>query len=109
MIEKLKMPLSPLQKAWYVLTCYIPRRLPENQLQYDYFYKVCLEAYEVIDSPQARATIASQVGAVPGYRLRKAWGHIANQAKRLTINKIAQENKQAAIIQLQKELEEHMK
>lgn len=108
-VTDLSDPLTDFQIVWYNLTAYIPRLLPRNNEEYDFFLKVCFEAYGVPDSPQARATLAAQVGGVPGYRLRKAWGHLANQAKRLTVNKIAQEYKIRALSELQKQLEDQMK
>lgn len=89
------------KKLYYHLTAYIPRKLPTNETEFMVFKEIMLKYYGVKDEPQTYHIIASQIQCTPGHKLRKPYGHIANQVKRVKINAIAQCYRIAA----QKEME----
>ncbi len=88
------------------LTPWLPRKLPSTQAEYDDMKRILLEAYNVPDEPQVWALVAGHITSTPAHVMRKPWGHIANACKRLAINKLAQDNKVAAINELKAKLEE---
>ncbi len=77
-------------KLYYWLTAYVPRRLPTTEAQYDRFKNVLVDCYGVPNEPQVWALVSGQIASTPAHKLRKSWGHIANAAKRLGINGLAQ-------------------
>lgn len=78
-------------RLFYHLTAYLPRRLPATELQLEHFKRVMTQFYGLPDEPQVWVLVSGQITSTPSHRLRKAWGHIANSAKRININKLSQE------------------
>lgn len=98
--------MNGLVRAYYILTAYLPRRLPETNAQYERFLDVLKHAYDVRDEPMAWATVGGQIKSTEARRIRKPWGHIANAAKRLHINAVAHNLQIMAQNQLDAKLKE---
>lgn len=96
--------MKKLTRAWYVATAYIPRRLPRTESEFLFFKDVLIEAFDVKDEPVSWHCIAGAIGAVPAHKTTRSWGAIANVAKRLTVNKLAQSYRAKA----QRDLEEQL-
>lgn len=97
--------MMKLTTLFYHLTAYLPRRLPRTEAEFLKFKDILLTHYGVEDAPQSYATIAGQIQSTPGHKLRKSYGDIANQCKRLKINALAQCYRVAANQQLRHDLE----
>ena len=101
--------MNALNKLYYLLTTYIPRKLPTTPLEYARFKDILVDAYGVQNDPIAWITVAGQVTSTQTNKLRKSYGAIANAAKRLEINKLASEHRSEEYAALNKRLEEGMK
>lgn len=96
--------MKKLTRFWYIATAYVPRRLPKNEREFLFFRDVLIEAFDVKDEPVSWHCIAGAIGSVPAHKTTRSWGSLANVAKRLTINKLAQSYRAKA----QKDLEEQL-
>lgn len=76
-------------KLFYLLTAYLPRRLPTTPEQYERFKNVLIGCYGVPDTDISWITVAGQITSTPATQIRKSWGSIANAAKRVRINTLA--------------------
>lgn len=97
--------MNKFKRAWFIATAYFPRRLPKNEFEFLRFKDVLVEAYGVKDEPVSWHCVAGNIGSTPAVRLRRPWGELANTAKRLGINQLAQSYRAKA----QKDLEERLK
>lgn len=96
--------IGPIPRAFYLLTAYLPRRLPTNPDEYERFKLVLVGAFGVVDEPKTWITVAGHVRSVDAKRIRCPWGHIANAAKRLTVNELATADHKAAVRALHERL-----
>lgn len=94
-----------LLTIYHRLTAYLPRPLPRNDIQYAKLKETLTLYYGLEDKPEIWAVIASQVQAQPCIGLRKAYGKMANEAKRLKINALAEEQKRLAYREIEAKLE----
>lgn len=101
--------LMTLIKAYYVLTAYVPRKLPRTEEEFMFLRSILIGCYDVKDEAPTWMTVAGQITSTPGHKLRKPWGHIANSAKRLGVNKLAQSYRMAFEDALKKSLEDQTK
>jgi hypothetical protein len=92
-------------KAFYQLTAYVPRRLPETEGQWDNIRKVLGAYYGVPDTLEVWITVAGQIGATPTSQIRRSYAFLANCAKRLGTNKVIHEEKLKMIKVLKDRLE----
>lgn len=90
---------------YYHLTAYVPRRLPATPEQYEHFKTVLVHRFGLPDEPPTWVTVSGQITSTQGDRLRKPWGSIANNVKRLRINNLAMGHKHAAMEQLNLQLQ----
>lgn len=98
--------MNRFKRLYYKLTAYVPRRLPHTSPEYDRFLAVLKEAYDVPDEPAAWATVGGQIKSTKAHWLHKPWGFIANAAKRLYINAVANNLQIMAQAQLTAKLED---
>lgn len=89
------------KRAYYLATAHLPRRLPSTMEDYMRIKHVFLEYYKVPDSPISWATVAGQVSSTPAHKIRKPWAHMANAAKRMSINNLSQQIRARAHDELQ--------
>lgn len=103
--------MNALSRAFYVLTAYVPRKLPTNEKEYDKLLDVFEHAFGVpVDEPAAYVAIAGHIRSVPGTKIRAPWGNIANAAKRAAlVNEYANRQHQLGMEVLQKKLEAAVK
>ncbi len=95
-----------LGRLWYHLTAYVPRLLPATQDEYERVKAVLVHAYDVPDEPQIWVLVAGQIVSHDPYKRRKAWGHIANAAKKLRVMNLAMGHKHAALEELNAKLKD---
>lgn len=86
-----------ITKLYYTLTAYVPRKLPTNQSEYEHFQNVLVVVYGVPDEPQVWTLVPGFICSTPATSIRASWGGIANAAKRLRINNMAQGYRKAAL------------
>lgn len=97
-----------LRKAFYQLTAYVPRRLPRTENEYQKLKNVLTGYYGVQNNPKVWITVASHITGTHAEKLRKPWGKIANCAKRLDINYLAQTHKLNAAEDMDRDLKAKM-
>lgn len=97
-----------IKELYYYLTAYIPRQLPTSVEEYEEMKDIFMRYYGLENNAQIWATVAGQICSTPANSLRKSYGSIVNAAKRLHINKIANEQKMLAIEELQNILKQKM-
>lgn len=97
--------MNPILWLWYYLTAYIPRRLPRNPDEYDRMKHALVDYFGLPNEPQVWALVAGQVTSRQAHKLRMPWGLIANAAKRIEINNVAQEDRKRALAENYKRLE----
>lgn len=97
--------MNKFTRAWYILTAYVHRPLPITEAEFLFFKDVMIEAYGVKDEPVSWHCIAGNIGSIKATKMRAPWGAIANTAKRLSVNKLAQSYRAKA----QKDLEDRLK
>ena len=95
-----------MKRLYYRLTAYWPRPLPTSPREFKHLLHVLHHYYDVPREPQALAVIAGVICSTQPTQVTKAWGHIANAAKRLKINKLANDLKLEAIAALESRLAE---
>src|ERR1700676_1799373 len=100
---------TPFLALWYWLTALYPRRMPTTEAAYDRFKLILVQYFGVPNEPQVWVTVAGQITSAHAQSRRLAWGKIANAAKRLTINKIAQISTNAARKELDAKLHAKVK
>ena len=93
----------------YRLTPWFPRKLPTTKEEYEHMKAVLIKAYGVQDDPRVWATVAGHISSVPSFKIRVAWGSLANCGKRININELAQFFRQQAVTELQTKLEKAIK
>jgi hypothetical protein len=98
-----------LLKLYYILTAYIPRKLPTTEAEFVVFKDKLLKYYGLPDEPQTYAVISGQIQSTLGHKIRKSYGDIANNVKRLKINALAQCYKMAAHEEFKARLEKIQK
>lgn len=91
-------------KTWFWLTAYIPRPLPTNEDEYENFQQDLIQYFGLEDNDHVWITVASQIHATPPTSLYRSYGKIANAAKRLKVNAIAQDQKLLAVGNLEHKL-----
>jgi len=96
-------------KLYYLLTAYIPRKLPTTPLEYAQLKDILVDYYGVPNDAAAWITVAGQITSTQANKLRKSYGAIANAAKRLEINKLASEQKAVEMARFQDKLEKELK
>lgn len=101
--------LEILTKLYYRLTAYVPRKIPSTPDEYQTLVHVLINAYGVPDDPKSWATVAGHLTSVPATKLRYPWGSLANAAKRLQTNALAQHQRMAATAVLREQQEAQIK
>ena len=101
--------MNKFKKLYYQLTAYVPRKLPQTEDQFLDFINIMRKAYDLKDEPQTYVVISGQIQSTEGHRLRKPWGNIANNVKRVKINALAQCYKVAANEQMKYDLDQKVK
>lgn len=94
-----------IKRLYYHLTAYVPRRLPATPEEFEHFKAVLIHCFGLSDEPVTWVTVSGQITSTPGDRLRKPWGTIANNVRRLRINNLAMGHKHAALEQLNQQLQ----
>lgn len=64
--------------------------LPRSPDEFDQLKYILTEAYGVNDEPKSWVTVASHVSSHRSFSLRLGYGYLANSAKRLDMNEVAQ-------------------
>lgn len=95
-----------MKKLWYLLTGWFPRRMPQSEADFLVMRSVLIEIFGVKDEPATWATISGQIGSSAPTTIRKPYNDLANAAKRLRINAIAQSFKMKAVKELEQQLAE---
>ena len=98
--------MNSISKLWYHLTAYLPRRLPDTPQKYERMKRVLIHAFGLPDDAPVWALVSGQISSQHPHKLRMAWGNIANAAKRIGINNLAQDQRKAAMNELQARLSE---
>ncbi len=81
-------------KLYYLLTAYVPRKLPSDEWEYDDLKGILIKYFGLKqDDPKTWLTVAGHIQSTPTYKMTCSYGLLANVAKRLTVNKLAQEHK----------------
>lgn len=96
-------------KIYWIVTSWIPRPLPRSKAEWEKFKKVLSLFLNVPNEPQSWATVAGHVSAIPSHNTRKPYRYFANVAKRLAINKLAQDERSLALQTIKESLEAKMK
>lgn len=91
-------------KVYHMVTAYLPRKMPTTYKEFDDLKHILTQYYGLKDEPAVWATVAGQVTSTKPTSLRKPYIFIANAARRLEVNRIAQEHKEFAFRQLQSKL-----
>ena len=97
-----------IKQIYYQLTAYIPRPIPTTVEEYEEMKEIFMRYYGLENSAPIWATVAGQICSTPATNLRKSYGSIVNAAKRLAINKLANDQKMLAIEGLQNMLKAKM-
>lgn len=92
--------------VWYWLTAYVPRPLPTDHDEYLSFKQALHHYFGLDDNDHVWMTVASQIHSNPPTSLYRSYGKIANAAKRLKVNAIAQDQKLLALSNLETKLRE---
>lgn len=95
-----------MKELFYWLTTYLPRKIPTDSVSLSRLKHILMKYYNVPNQADCWLTIYGQLHSIPAIRLRKSYGHLANAAKRLAINKLVQEEKLLEIKKLEARLEE---
>lgn len=96
-------------KAYYKATGFVPRTFPQTPESYKKFKAILKDAYGVPDEPRAWMTVAGHVCSTPAAQMKRPWAEIANAAKRMNVNEIAQMDKNEYLTAFRNELAEAMK
>lgn len=83
-------------RFYYLATGFIPRDLPTNEIEYELLKYILVEYFDVPNTPATMAQIAGQIQGTPINSLKKSWSKIANAAKRVDINALAEKHKRQA-------------
>lgn len=94
--------------AFYALTKYLPRKLPENGTEFEAMKAKLVNYYGLEDTADSWATVAGQITSTPPTSMRKSYGDLVNAAKRKKVNLIAQNQKILAYSVLEGKLEAAM-
>lgn len=97
--------MGALLTLWFWITAYVPRPLPTNHDEYLRFKQTLHHYFGLDDNDHVWITVASQIHANPPTSLYRSYGKIANAAKRLKVNAIAQDQKLLALENLHTKLE----
>lgn len=81
--------MNKIQKAYYILTAYVPRKLPTTEEGFNHLKKVVVEAYGVRDDVREMTVLVGQITSTHPNKIRRSYGHMANACKRLTMNALA--------------------
>lgn len=95
-----------IYKWYYILTKYLPRPLPQSELEFSKLKELFTTVYGLEDHPQVWYTVASQLTAGPPTSLYRSYGNMVNVAKRLKVAALAQIEKQYASQDLERRLKE---
>lgn len=90
-------PMKPtahfFKKLYYVLTFYMPRRLPKNLEELMKMKEIFITYYGLEDRPDIWFTVCGQISATPATHLRKPYSDMVKAAKRLAVNRLARDAK----------------
>jgi hypothetical protein len=96
--------MNPISRLFYLLTAFVPRRLPATEYEFCHMQDVLVDAYGVTNEAKVWATVCGHMTAVPSTKIRISWGKLATAAKRLEINMLINSHRQRAGEELQKQL-----
>jgi hypothetical protein len=96
-------------KFFYRLTAWFPRLLPTTQTEIDQLKQILVQHFGLKDDPRVWCTVLGQICSVKPTSIRKPYSHLVNVAKRLDINKLANDLKMVEIERLQVMLQEKLK
>lgn len=98
--------LQPVFKLYWMLTGWIPRRLPESLEEYDQMKAVLLNYFGLEDRSDVWATIAGQICGTPVTKMHRSYRSLAIAGKRLQINAVAHSEKIARYAEIQAKINE---
>lgn len=102
--------INPILKAYYLLTSYMPRKLPMTTSQFNNLKYILQSVHKVPEHPEAWIALSGQITSNQANSIRKSHGALANACKRQTIiNKLAHEQKMLVIKDLEDKLREATK
>lgn len=101
--------MSTFVKVYYYLTAYIPRPLPRTEIEIVQLKEVFIKYFGLEDNPQVWYTVFSNMASVKATKTRVFYGSLVNIARRLTINKFLQDQKQLEMEKHMATLEEKLK
>lgn len=85
--------MRSLHKLYYKLTANVPRKLPETEGDIKKIKEIFTQAFGLEDSPQVWYTVFANMASIKSTSVRVPYASLVNIAKRLTINKILQDQK----------------
>ncbi|HRH25105.1 MAG TPA: hypothetical protein PLQ20_02080 [Candidatus Paceibacterota bacterium] len=97
-----------LKKMFYTLTAHYPRVLPSTEDEYKKMKHILNAYFEVPDDAKYWATIAGQITGTTPTKMRRTYKSLSNVAKRMDVNKLAQDHKLIAYEQLEAKLKAHI-
>lgn len=80
-------------KIWFKLTAWFPRKLPDTIEKLDRMLEVLKKYFGLEAGPDVWITVLSQIGATPPTQSRRSLSSIATVARRLKVNKLANDKK----------------
>lgn len=92
-------------KLYYKTTAHLPRKLPESQAELVRLKFILSGAFSLEDKEQTWAAVLGQITSTPAHKMRKSYATLANAARRMTVNAIAQEEKMRMVNSLQARLQ----
>ena len=96
--------MTKLESLWYNLTAKFPRKLPTTELEYCRLKDILLQAFNLPDEPATWITVAGVVTSTPSLTVRRPLSHIVSHVRRLSMNKIAHDDKVRSMKELDKKL-----
>lgn len=102
--------MTYISKWYYLLTKYIPRKLPTTDEEFKQLKALFTSVYGLEDHPKVWYTVASQLTAGPPTSLYRSYGKMINAALKLNVMALAQLEKHYAnedlILKLKEKTEE---
>lgn len=81
--------MNKMKKLYYHFTAYVPRKLPKNEAELIKIKDILIKVYGVKDEYSTYARFVGAITSTHGDSIRKSYGVIANNIKRVTINDLA--------------------
>ncbi len=98
-----------LERLFFHITVDWPRHLPRNEAEVNKLKQVLITHFGLKDEPSHWIAIFGQMCSVKPTSVRKPYRHYVNVAKRMEINKLANDSKMLEIEKLHVKLEAKLK